>query len=191
LVPVRAAGGQQIKILLAFIISWLKTRPMTIIFQGGIKKMENVLMSESVSDYIDPRIACGMYWERKDIEWGNPIELKGENVLKPQQVDLAGQQGFGLLYRNGKLILFDQITEPMNLGSWLYEMKDIPWDKFSFLGLREVRPNSTLGGIIDYLSYGRVAALGFALLGLASFDCIGAVRSIKPAKFDFYDQVTG
>jgi hypothetical protein len=95
--------------------------------------------------------AFGMFWMRQEVDWSN----RSPKILGAQQtgsvpVDFSTQAGVYLLYDGSRVVYVGRVSAP-RLGTRLWEhTRDrltSRWDRFSWFGVRSVRPDGALAPI--------------------------------------------
>ena len=102
-------------------------------------------------------IHYGMFWERSAVVWRANPSLMGQfqpqkpahrTKKQPIQVDFGRQVGLYLLH-DGREVVYVGRAQKESLGPRLYDhtwdTKQSRWDRFSWFGVRPVRPDGTLG----------------------------------------------
>ena len=133
-----------------------------------MKIKSSVTLSASAIEEV--LIACGVNWKRGNMTWTATPKIIGMKRGGITPVDMADQQGVYFLFARNELIHVGD-TGPKGLGTILLEHTrdnlQSKWDFFSFLGLREVRPDGTLGKMLKTGSWSRCQAFLYAQLVFA------------------------
>jgi hypothetical protein len=90
--------------------------------------------------------AFGMYWQREHVVWSGRPRISGRQSLGASEVNFASQIGVYLLHDRDRIIYVGRATDTLFARLKFHTVDRLSgrWDRFSWFGLKSVRPDGSL-----------------------------------------------